>query len=96
MPLSVQLVLEKPVAITTKMRYVGAFINLIFWGAAVSAARTRLTWVNGIGYSLENMETGQIEISKMFGGKRVEYYHNVCSATVHLYSVVAVVHLALR
>lgn len=40
------------------------------------AAKTRLTWVNGIGYSLDHMEHGQKEISKLFGGKQVEYCHN--------------------
>jgi hypothetical protein len=42
----------------------------------VEAIPTRLTWANGIGHSLEHMEHGQAQISKLFGGKRVEYCHN--------------------
>lgn len=59
------------------MRYLGAIISFSFIVTTASAARTRLTWVNGIGYSLDHMKKGQKEISKMFGGKQVEYYHNV-------------------
>lgn len=38
--------------------------------------RTRLTWVNGIGHSLEHMEEGREFISQKFGGKPVVYCHN--------------------
>ena len=41
-----------------------------------AAIRTRLTWVNGIGHSLEHMEHGKLEISKLFGGKRLDFCHN--------------------
>jgi hypothetical protein len=46
-------------------------IRLVF-----SVHRTRLTWVNGIGYNLEHMDAGQKEISKLFGGKKVMFFHN--------------------
>ena len=41
--------------------------------------RTRLTWVNGIGYNLQHMKQAQPIISKMFGGKYVEFCHNPTS-----------------
>lgn len=40
------------------------------------ASKTRLTWINGIGYSELHMQEGQEEISKFFGGKPVMYCHN--------------------
>lgn len=43
---------------------------------AAAARKTRLTWVNGVGYNLVHMEEGQQVISKLFGGKRVRYCHN--------------------
>ena len=57
-----------------------AIISLVGLYAA-EATRTRLTWVNGIGYSLEHMEHGKKEISKLFGGKKVEYCHNPTAMT---------------
>jgi hypothetical protein len=41
--------------------------------------RTRLTWVNGIGYNLDHMGEGQKGISKLFGGKAVVFCHNPTS-----------------
>ena len=43
--------------------------------------KTRLTWVNGIGHSLEHMKHGQGEISKLFGGQAVAYCHNPTAMT---------------
>jgi hypothetical protein len=43
------------------------------------APKTRLTWVNGIGYGIEHMERDAPMISKYFGGKKVEWYHNPTS-----------------
>jgi len=63
--------------ITMARRYLGMLIFSGFFSTVISAARTRLTWVNGIGYSLDHMKSGQVEISKIFGGKKVEFCHNV-------------------
>ena len=38
--------------------------------------KTRLTWVNGIGYNTGHMEKEAPVIAKYFGGKKVEFYHN--------------------
>jgi hypothetical protein len=38
--------------------------------------KTRLTWVNGIGYRYDHMEEEAPFISRFFGGKRVDFYHN--------------------
>ena len=38
--------------------------------------RTRLTWINGIGHSLQHMQEGQAFISARFGGKTVDWCHN--------------------
>ena len=43
------------------------------------ARKTRLTWVNGIGYNIDHMIDGQKRISDLFGGKRVEFCHNPTS-----------------
>jgi hypothetical protein len=58
-----------------------SFVLVLFFAESPRAlgVRTRLTWVNGIGYTLENMEDGQKEISKLFGGKAVLYCHNPTS-----------------
>jgi len=40
------------------------------------APRTRLTWVNGIGYNTTHMEKEAPKISLYFGGKPVDFYHN--------------------
>ena len=37
-----------------------------FFVPVASAIRTRLTWINGIGYSLEHMEKDGKKISKFF------------------------------
>ena len=44
-----------------------------------AAPKTRLTWVNGIGYSMEHMENDAPIISKYFGGKKVYFCHNPTS-----------------
>jgi hypothetical protein len=41
--------------------------------------KTRLTWSNGIAYNLDHMVVAQVEISKYFGGKNVEFCHNPTS-----------------
>jgi hypothetical protein len=38
-----------------------------------------LTWINGIAYNLDHMVVAQVEISKYFGGKNVEFCHNPTS-----------------
>lgn len=43
---------------------------------ALAVRKTRLTWVNGIAYNLQHMQAGQKELSKLFGGKQVEFCHN--------------------
>ena len=40
--------------------------------------KTRLTWVNGIGYNMQHMIEGQQEISILFS-KHVEFCHNPTS-----------------
>lgn len=49
--------------------------------ATVLAKKTRLTWVNGIAHNLDHMSDGQISISTLFGGKRVEFCHNPTAMT---------------
>lgn len=39
----------------------------LFYWATVSATRTRLTWVNGIGYNEEHMKRDGKQIAEMFG-----------------------------
>mmetsp|Transcript_19365 Transcript_19365/g.46799 ORF Transcript_19365/g.46799 Transcript_19365/m.46799 type:complete len:353 (+) Transcript_19365:111-1169(+) len=41
--------------------------------------RTRLTWVNGIGYRYDHMELEAPFISNYFGGKTVDFFHNPTS-----------------
>lgn len=46
----------------------------------VTAVRkTRLIWVNGIGYNSDHMTKDAPEISRFFGGKHVDFYHNPTS-----------------
>lgn len=58
------------------------FVFLAFLGCKFATARfgfapkTRLTWVNGIGYNTEHMELEAPVIARFFGGKKVEFYHN--------------------
>ncbi len=40
------------------------------------APKTRLTWVNGVGYNAGHMEKEAPVIARYFGGKKVEFYHN--------------------
>jgi len=47
----------------------------------VEGRKTRLTWVNGIGHSLDHMEEGKEYISERFGGKDVTYCWNPTSMT---------------
>ncbi len=57
-------------------------VLLVFLGCKFAEAnfgfapKTRLTWVNGIGYNEEHMEKEAPVIAKFFGGKKVEFYHN--------------------
>mmetsp|Transcript_4398 Transcript_4398/g.11550 ORF Transcript_4398/g.11550 Transcript_4398/m.11550 type:complete len:344 (-) Transcript_4398:149-1180(-) len=41
-----------------------------------AAPKTRLTWVNGVGYNLGHMDMGSKEISDFFGGENVDWCHN--------------------
>ena len=52
------------------------FFFLFGCGAVSAVPKTILTWVNGIGYTLEHMDAGQREISKLFGGKEVLFCYN--------------------
>jgi predicted transcriptional regulator len=45
----------------------------------LAVRKTRLTWVNGIAYGLHHMESEKHDISKLFGGKEVEYCRNPTS-----------------
>ena len=47
--------------------------------ATARVIKTRLTWVNGVGYSLQHMEEGKKWLSDVFGGKEVLYCHNPTS-----------------
>ena len=62
-------------------RIVGVVIALFFFCPILVSGhrKTRLTWVNGIGYNIEHMKQGQKQISKLFGGKKVEFCHNPTS-----------------
>lgn len=46
---------------------------------AVVPPRTRISWVNGIGYSIDHIRKEKKEISKLFGGKKVWYCFNPTS-----------------
>lgn len=37
--------------------------------------RTKLTWINGIGFNLDHMQHGQQSLSYIFG-RPISYYHN--------------------
>ena len=43
------------------------------------ARRTRLTWINGVGYSLEHGEEEKRQISRLFGGQHVHFCYNPTS-----------------
>jgi hypothetical protein len=43
---------------------------------ATSARRTRLTWINGIGYNLEKGQEENRELSRLFGGQDVHFCYN--------------------
>ena len=43
---------------------------------ASAVRKTRLTWVNGIGYNIGHMHRDSPTISKLFGGKAVQFCHN--------------------
>jgi|Transcript_6722 hypothetical protein len=55
----------------------------IFVGSIVAEGvpRSRLTWVNGIGHNLQHMGEGVVDISSLFGGKKVEFCHNPTAMT---------------
>mmetsp|Transcript_7158 Transcript_7158/g.10262 ORF Transcript_7158/g.10262 Transcript_7158/m.10262 type:complete len:155 (-) Transcript_7158:1037-1501(-) len=46
-----------------------------------SRKKTILTWVNGIGHTMDHMNKGIISISSMFGGKQVMFCHNPTAMT---------------
>lgn len=54
----------------------GCTYGVDFVDARFFAPKTRLTWVNGIGYNTQHMEREAPLIAKYFGGKKVEFYHN--------------------
>jgi hypothetical protein len=56
-------------------------VFLVLLHDAVAVPRTRLTWVNGIGYNLSHMNRDAPIISQLFGGKLVLFYHNPTSMT---------------
>mmetsp|Transcript_10727 Transcript_10727/g.19714 ORF Transcript_10727/g.19714 Transcript_10727/m.19714 type:complete len:290 (+) Transcript_10727:263-1132(+) len=58
---------------------VSTMVLLFFSICRVQAVKTRLTWVNGIGYSIKHMESEAPVISRLFGGKHVDFYHNPTS-----------------
>lgn len=58
---------------------VGFLISGFYLSPVVSVRKTRLTWVNGIGYSLEDMHKGRSAISQLFGGKYVSFCYNPTS-----------------
>jgi hypothetical protein len=37
--------------------------------------KTKLTWINGIGFNLDHMQDGQQSLSYIFG-RPISYYHN--------------------
>ncbi|KAL3912682.1 MAG: hypothetical protein SGARI_001028 [Bacillariaceae sp.] len=49
-------------------------VHLIVLAGAVR--KTQLTWVNGIGYNEGHMIADAPQISRYFGGKTVDFYHN--------------------
>ena len=51
-------------------------IIILWWEEVRSSAKTRLTWVNGIAYNLNDMAEGQEFISRMFGNKPCIYCYN--------------------
>ena len=56
-----------------------ALILAICLSCKVLAIRTKLTWVNGIGYNEEHMLSQAPQISELFGGKEVSFCHNPTS-----------------
>lgn len=59
----------------------GFFIFALQLQNVLAVRRTKLIWVNGIGYNADHMTTDAPKISLFFGGKRVEFYHNPTSMT---------------
>jgi hypothetical protein len=58
------------------------FFCVVAWLSSVAAVRkTRLTFVNGIGYALSHILLEEKAISKLFGGEKVEYCHNPTAMT---------------
>lgn len=52
-------------------------VSFLLPATPVAAVRkTRLTWVNGIAYTLKHMEDSKGKISSLFGNKPVIYCHN--------------------
>lgn len=47
-----------------------------FEDCIVIAVKSRVTWINGIGHTLQHMEAGQAFISARFGDQKVEWCHN--------------------
>lgn len=55
------------------------FVALVSRASAVK--KTRLTWVNGIGYNIGHMKRDSPKISQLFGGKKVRFCHNPTAMT---------------
>ncbi len=71
---------RKRVRLISFARFLSQLLCIVLLCSSAAAARkTRLTWVNGVGYSLIHMEEGQKAISNFFGGKRVMFCHNPTS-----------------
>ena len=52
------------------------FVNAKGFSRFAPRRKTRLTWVNGIGYGTVHMEKEAPLIAKLFGDTPVEFYHN--------------------
>jgi hypothetical protein len=58
---------------------IGLYYVSIYLQSVTAVRRTKLIWVNGIGYNSDHMTKEAPEISRFFGGKRVDFYHNPTS-----------------
>lgn len=63
--------------------WLAAAAAFFFFGCSImlveSRRNTRLTWINGIGHSMDHMEEGRQYISTKFGGKPVIFCYNPTS-----------------
>lgn len=75
----IQLYLSMKQSHPSKSTILQCLLLLIAPRITLAVRKTRLTWVNGIAYGLHHMESEKHDISKLFGGKEVEYCHNPTS-----------------